>query len=101
MSFPDGRGRWRDVEGGGFIEKASPTPDDRDREVSHVVGGQARRDLGVGRDVAEPRFVLPKTEVPEPGHDSRGQFSTWQVSPAGRLLKRIARSAPRRTRSRV
>ena len=42
---------------------------DRDAEIFQIVGGKARQEVAVDRVVAEGRFVLPETEVFEPGRD--------------------------------
>ncbi len=48
--------------------------DDRDAEILQIFGRQARQEVAVDRVVAERRFVLPETEILEPGRDVHGRL---------------------------
>ena len=48
--------------------------DDRDAEIPQIFGRQAREEVAVDRVVAERRFVLPETEILEPGRDVHGRL---------------------------
>jgi hypothetical protein len=50
--------------------------DNRDAEILEIVGGQARQDIAVDRVVSERRFVLPETEILEPGRDVHGRLQS-------------------------
>jgi hypothetical protein len=50
--------------------------DDRDAEILQIFGGQARQEVAVDRVVAERRFVLPETEILEPGRDVHGRLQS-------------------------
>ena len=54
--------------------------DDRDAEILQIFDRQARQEVGVDRVVAERRFVLPETEVVEPGRDVHGRLHSadWE-----------------------
>ena len=47
---------------------------DRDAEILQIFGGQAWQEVAVDRVIAEGRFVLPETEVLEPGRDVHGRL---------------------------
>ena len=69
-----GRRLGRRAERGDRVEEFSPVADDRDAEIFQIFGRQARQEVAVDRVVAERRFVLPETEVVEPGRDVHGRL---------------------------
>ncbi len=48
--------------------------DDRDAEIPQIFGRQARQEIAIDRVVAERRFVLPETEILEPGRNVHGRL---------------------------
>ena len=59
---------------------------DRDAEIFQIVGGKARQEVAVDRVVAEGRFVLPETEVFEPGRDVHARLHSVRWDNRLRLL---------------
>jgi hypothetical protein len=64
----------RHAERGDRVKQSSPVADDRDAEILQIFGRQGREEVALDRVVAERRFVMPETEVVEPGRDVHGRL---------------------------
>ena len=86
-------------ERGDRVEEFSPVADDRDAEILQIFGRQARQEVAVDRVFAERRFVLPETEVLEPGRDVHGrlQSAEWDNHLGPVVCKASTSSRPGRT----
>ena len=68
--------RCQRIQSGDRVEKLAPVADDRDAEILQIFGRQARQEVAVDRVIAERRFVLPETEILEPGRDVHGRLQS-------------------------